>query len=248
MGSQSQNRVWEKWIYGAEKPDSRFSLFCFPFAGGGASSFLQWKPFFPDTVQLLPVQLPGRENRFEERPFTEAEPLMAALSRALLPLLKKDCAFWGHSMGALVASRFALYLEENGLPVPRHLFLSACPPPAPMQVTHSRCMDDILNMSDGIPDAVRENRELMADFMHVIEGDSRLIFDIRRNMRPVHVPATVMSGSSDRMAPLENAEGWTRWLAGGASFETFSGGHFFPRRHREEVAGLISDTILFYSL
>jgi hypothetical protein len=33
-------------------------LFCLPFAGGGASVYREWPGYFPDDVEVVPIQLP----------------------------------------------------------------------------------------------------------------------------------------------------------------------------------------------
>lgn len=58
------NMIDSKWIYGADnKPLSKVRLFCLPYAGCGSSMYISWKKYFPEEVELCPIQLPGRENR-----------------------------------------------------------------------------------------------------------------------------------------------------------------------------------------
>ena len=51
-------------------PDT-MTLFCFPSAGGGAPIFREWQKLSPATVRPVLVQLPGRENRWEEPAYTD---------------------------------------------------------------------------------------------------------------------------------------------------------------------------------
>ena len=44
------------------------TLFCFPFAGGGASAYNSWVQKMKDTITVCPIQLPGREERIMEKP------------------------------------------------------------------------------------------------------------------------------------------------------------------------------------
>ncbi|HCG01783.1 MAG TPA: hypothetical protein DEV93_14730 [Chloroflexi bacterium] len=50
---------------------------------------------------------PGRESRVGETPYTEMEALVAAAVDALLPLLDRPFALFGHCSGDLVAFEFA---------------------------------------------------------------------------------------------------------------------------------------------
>ena len=43
-----------------------YKLICLPYAGGGASTFVKWQAAFGSRLEVLPVQLPGRENRVAE--------------------------------------------------------------------------------------------------------------------------------------------------------------------------------------
>lgn len=40
------------------------TLFCFPFAGGGASAYNSWVQKMKDTITVCPIQLPGREEQY----------------------------------------------------------------------------------------------------------------------------------------------------------------------------------------
>ena len=92
------------WILGPPPdPSARLRLFCFPYAGGGASVFHGWGPSLPAGVAVYPVQPPGRENRLREPAYTAVGPLVEAAATALRPLLRPPFALFGHSLGALVA-------------------------------------------------------------------------------------------------------------------------------------------------
>src|SRR5881398_82569 len=91
------------WIdYLKPNPRANVRLFCFPYAGGGASIFRTWANDVPTGVEVCPVQLPGRESRLIEQPFTRLSPLVQALAQAISPYLDVPFAFFGHSMGALI--------------------------------------------------------------------------------------------------------------------------------------------------
>ncbi|MGH8967293.1 MAG: thioesterase II family protein [Actinomycetes bacterium] len=58
------------------RPAVRLRLICLPPAGGGASRYRDWPAHFPDDVEIVSVQLPGRENRFHESPIESMEQLV----------------------------------------------------------------------------------------------------------------------------------------------------------------------------
>src|SRR5437764_11438101 len=79
------------------KPQARLRLFCLPYAGGGASIFRTWSELLSPEIELCPVQLPGRENRLPERPFSQMSDLIPTLAVALEPYLDMPHALFGHS-------------------------------------------------------------------------------------------------------------------------------------------------------
>ena len=66
---------------------ARLRLFCFPFAGGGASVYHAWPEELPSGVDVCPVQLPGRENRLAETPYTQLTVLVETLAQVLRPYM-----------------------------------------------------------------------------------------------------------------------------------------------------------------
>ena len=105
-----------KWTAGQSKlvdSNPRLSTFCFPSAGGGASVFREWKANLPAAVEVHPIQLPGRENRCGEKPFTNLSLLVEVLIHALDPLFNLPFVFFGHSMGALISFEFAQQLQRK---------------------------------------------------------------------------------------------------------------------------------------
>src|SRR5450759_4546174 len=93
-------------------PQARLRLFCFPYAGTGASIFRTWSDGLPAEVEVCPVEFPGRGTRLMETPFTQLSPLVQALAQALVPLMDKPFAFFGHSLGALVGFELARQLRS----------------------------------------------------------------------------------------------------------------------------------------
>src|SRR5450631_3469513 len=96
----------------------RLRLFCFPYAGGGASLFHAWSEHLPPEIEVCPIQLPGREARLSEQAFSQVDTLLAALVPILLPYLDKPYAFFGHSMGALISFELARMLQRDALARP----------------------------------------------------------------------------------------------------------------------------------
>ncbi|TMC16781.1 MAG: hypothetical protein E6J34_19540, partial [Chloroflexi bacterium] len=115
------------WIvHRKPNPQARVKLFCLPYGGGrGASSYREWQAMLPDYVEVCPVQLPGKGNRMEEKAFTDIGRATEILKQVLHSELDCPYAFYGHSVGALLAYRLAYKFWSEIDKKPGHLFVGA---------------------------------------------------------------------------------------------------------------------------
>ena len=224
----------EKWFSNRPAPNRALRIFCFPFAGGGGKTYLGWQSHFPEAVDIVPVQLPGRENRLGEAPFHSMSALVEALLPVFRPHLEKPFAFFGHSMGAKVAFELALALEDLRLPGPRCLFLSASraphiPEPAPLHHLERKEFADALRRFGATPEAVLQNEELLDLFLPLLRADFTLdeTYARGRGQCRVSSPIHVLYGSDDDEAPENEVLPWGEYTAQQFSATNFSGGHFF---------------------
>lgn len=113
-----------KWLLRPPSDDAPARLFCFPFAGVGASAIRHWPGRVGD-LGLCLVQLPGRENRLREEPYHDFEVFAADAAEALRPAMDRPYALFGHCMGALLAYALTVRLDEIGAPLPSRLYVSS---------------------------------------------------------------------------------------------------------------------------
>src|SRR5215211_3445687 len=106
-------------------PQALLRLFCIPHAGGSASAYQAWSNILAPAIEVVSVQLPGRENRYFEPLYHGIEPLVQDLAQAIAPWLDKPFAIFGHSMGALVGFELARHLRRQDLPEPLSLYVAA---------------------------------------------------------------------------------------------------------------------------
>ncbi len=106
-------------------PPAEIRLFLFPYAGGGPAVFNKWALEFPASIEVWIAHYPGRGARYQEAPVKEIRTLAERLSQAIRPFLDKPFAFFGHSLGGLLAFELARNLRSNHLPQPQLLFVSA---------------------------------------------------------------------------------------------------------------------------
>lgn len=110
-------------------PNAKLRLFCFPCNGVGAAMYRDWQHMLPDFIEICPIQLPGREERFDETALQDFSILQEALITNLQAHFDLPFAFFGHGFGALLAFELARQLRDQLSLAPTHLFVSAYPDP-----------------------------------------------------------------------------------------------------------------------
>jgi medium-chain acyl-[acyl-carrier-protein] hydrolase len=224
-----------RWLPREPDPAPPLRLFCFPHAGAGASTYRPWVPRLAgDGVQVCPVQLPGRENRFGEPAYQRLEPLLEALVPALTPSLEKPFAFFGHSLGALIAFELARSLRSAGLPAPVHLFVSGRIAPQsrdPRPTLHDQpesALRAALAGLGGMPQAVLDHPALMALQLPLIRADLAVNETYRYVPGPpLDVPISAYGGNRDPKVGEDELRAWEDQAGGDFRARRLPGDHFF---------------------
>lgn len=218
------------------KPNARASvrLFCFPYAGGGVTTYRSWADYLPAHVELGCLQYPGRGSRLSKSPFTRLMPLVDELLPTLLPLLDKPFAFFGHSMGAIIAFELARKLEQRSESRLRHLFVSgrqAPQIPVPDEHTYDLPEPEFveeLRRLKGTPPEALSHPELMELMLPLLRADFEAIQTYAYvPAPPLHCPITAFGGSMDEDVSREDVEAWGEQTTGPFTARMFAGDHFF---------------------
>ena len=241
----------DSWFICA-KPNvhAKVRLFCLPFAGGGASTYHSWPQAFPQDVEIRALQLPGRESRMREPRFTVAVSLAEALADAIEPYLDRPFAFFGYSMGALLAFEAARALRRRGHALPAQLFVAAMraphvrglvPPLA--RLPREELLREVRRHYEP-PEATFEIPELIDVLLPVLRDDMALVDDYTYAAEPPLACAIdAYIGARDRSVPVEAAARWCEQSTGAFALSVLPGGHFFlqealPQLQREVAARL----------
>lgn len=242
-GNVNPSPPTERWLaYREVNPRARLRLFCFPYAGGGASAYRGWAAALPPDVEVCPVQLPGRESRLREPPFNRPEPLVLALVDALQPHLGLPFAFFGHSMGAMLSFELARELRRRGRPLPLHLFVSgrrAPQVPAREEDIHDLPEPEFvakLRELNGTPEEVLQHAELMRLLIPVLRADFTLNETyVFRPEEPLDLGISAFGGLGDAEVSREDVEGWREHMRGSFRLRMLPGDHFFLHSARELI-------------
>lgn len=221
---------------------AKLRLFLFPFAGGGARAFSGWDATLPTEIEVIPIIPPGREHRMDERPFEDLSTMIEDLRTELSDELRGAFAFFGHSMGALIAFELTRALRRVGGPTPAHLFMSGHRAPQierrrrPAHDLPDEAFREHLRELGGTPREVLDDVELMRMFTPLLRADLRLCERYSyADDAPLDVPITVLRGMSDPEVTRQDAEAWRAQTTADFVHRTFPGGHFYLQEQRSTV-------------
>jgi len=174
-----------------------------------------------------------------EQPFTKIEPLVEDMTERLWPLLDQPFAFFGHSLGAMVAFEMARRLRSQGRSLPIHLFVSASR--APQLATRGPIAYDLpepmfieeLRRLNGTAAEVLEDSELMRLMLPMLRADFEAAQTYNYSPElPLSCPITVYGGLTDHAIRREDLESWRVHTTGSFTLQMFPGDHFYL--HSEE--------------
>lgn len=216
------------------RPLAQMRLFCFPYAGGGASFFRHWTTELPQQIEVCPVQLPGRENRLGETQFRDLDTLVDVIAREIRPFLNKPFLFFGHSMGALISYELSHRLLAQGEPLPERLFLSAYRAPhipareKPIYRLPMREFIQELHRLNGTPRAIFKNKELLKLVLPILRADFGMFetYEHRERM-PLPIPVSVFGGEADEKITQADLAAWQQYTTADFQQRMYDGDHFF---------------------
>jgi len=238
-----------EWLfaYSSARP-SRLRLICFPPAGMGPVVFKNWAAELPPGVSLCAVHLPGRTARFREPAMTSVPELVDAITRAIAQLPELPFAFFGHSMGAILAEEVTRRLMELSLPIPRHLIVSGRRPPSlpdpnpPIGgLSDAAFVDEIGRRYDGIPREILANPDVLELLLPSLRADIVALEKFQPGPQPpLPIPVSAFGGDSDPMTPPADLKAWEKETQAAFELRIFPGGHFYLDAQRKAVISEIA--------
>lgn len=224
----------------------RARVVCFPFAGGGPTAFSSWARALPEDIELVAAQLPGRGAALNEKPFRRLADVVDWITPELEELCELPCAFFGHSLGALLAFELTRVLQKRGGRGPLHLFASGRRAPhLPIQrVPISHLPDDqfitAIRAFNGTPRVILDDPELMALFLPALRADLAIDESHRPMLgEPLACPLTALGGAQDPFVSHEQLRAWGSHARDAFECRVFQGDHFFIKPFEASVVAMI---------
>lgn len=227
-------------------------LYCLPFAGGNSYSYRPLQEKLRDSsIQILPLELPGRGKRMREPLLKDLNLLaMDALKQLIQYDLTKRYALFGHSMGALLVYLVAQQLVARRLPLPVHIFVSGHRAP-----NAEHCLNFKYNLPKtefiamlqrlgGCPPEILQDAELLNFFEPMLRADFQAVDLYRYQPRfPLPIPLTVLLGSAEAEVTLSNVQGWQQESIYPLVINEIAGGHFFIFEQPTQIAEMMLQTL-----
>lgn len=214
-------------------PSAVTQLFVIPHGGGAASYYRQWSQWLPDTVELLPLDLPGHGTRRREPLVTEWPGLVADLADRVRARIAGAYILAGHSLGALLAYEVARIMQARGTPPSLLVVTGRNGPTAGLshrpihQLPDAEFLDAVERLG-GTPGTVLQQPEVMRMYLPLLRAGLRLAETYTREPGPpLALPVAVFAGRQDRLTDDRGLIAWTRETTATVELTLVAGGHFF---------------------
>lgn len=228
------------------------ALACLPFAGGGAGFYRAWTDDLPGGCpDIVPIQLPGREELFIDPPYTDA----LAAARELAPTVAAAVAdydayaVFGHSLGAVLAFEVARELSRAGRS-PAKLFVSGSPGPRSGRedrATGLRDQDFLARVEQfaGYRHEALDDPEFRELLLPLLRAD----VEMHENYKPatddpIAVPIVSLRGAEDALVAADQAREWRQETVAEFAYVEVPGRHMYladdPRALLEAVTRILA--------
>ncbi len=213
--------------------------------------FNKWVSEFPSNIEMWIAHYPGRGARHNEPPINSLTVLVEKLSQAIQPFLDNPFAFFGHSLGALVAFELTRHLRKHHLPQPNILFISACGAPhlhdpyPPIHALPDTKFLEALQKLNGIPAELLHQPDVIQLLLRTLRADFEVIENYHYTSDVLlNCPIIAFGGIDDPRVSRERLGGWASHTNSRFQSQYFSGDHFFINKARESIMTTIANEII----
>ena len=230
-----------------QRPDAR--LYIFPHTGGSADFYVPFARAFTGGTKCVAVQYPGKRAGKDLSQYTSIPDLADRLCAMLKPAEAQPgpVAFFGHSMGGLLAFEVATRFEQAGNPIAA-LFVSASAAPglwprrAELAGSDQQLLSLISNVTGANPEFLN-NDQFAATLLPTLRGLKAVASYDREPEAVVSCPIHALIAEDDELATAEMVTPWARRTTGAFDLTTFPGGHFYINENLPELSHWVEERI-----
>lgn len=203
-------------------------ILLFHHSGGSAARYSRLLTPLPSHLARQSIQLPGRQERFNEEPFDHIDPLIAALIELLGPELSSTpYVLFGHSMGALIAYRLTVELTRQGWNAPAGLIISSWLPQPRHWPGQERGLTDLEPAEVNSP---------AAQSSALTRADSAVCMSYDDDAAQVEIPVITYGSTQDDLTPSHAIRAlWSQRASTYEGHREFPGDHFYLWDHGAEL-------------
>jgi len=236
------------WIVRRVPRDSAaVRLFCVPHAGAGSVIYRDWFTAFPESIDVCVIEPPGRLARRREPAPTDIPQFTSAFSAALEDYLDVPFAFFGYSLGALMAFECARALRRDKQREPQALIVAAHKAPQlPLklppisQQSKPLFVNELERRYGPLEPAIKSEPELLDAVVDIMRVDLGMLERYQHQPEaPFSCPIVAIGGTEDTSLDAEALQAWQAHTSGAFRTEWIPGGHFFLRQHPQKLRALI---------
>ena len=222
------------------------TLFIFPHAGGSPTYYVPFSKAFTTDIKRVAVQYPGKGGTHDLTSFRSIPDLADRVMKLLPAQTEGTVAFFGHSMGALVAFEVACRYEAAGNPISA-LFVSASPAPGAVGSEYipesDRGLLEAVAKMTGVNPEVLENEEFAARILPTLRGFKAIMAYECPPDATVSCPIWGYIGVEDEIGTAQRVAPWAERTTGEFTLREFSGHHFYLDDHLAELAAAVESAI-----
>ncbi|MFC0186373.1 Surfactin synthase thioesterase subunit [Pseudarcicella hirudinis] len=227
-------------------------LFCLPFVGGSQFSYTPFRPYMPEGIHMISLDLPGHGTLFTEKPLDCLHQIADNLFERIEKYLDEPYGIFGHSMGSMVSFLLLHRIRESGYPMPVHVFLSgrggACIHEKERGVHELPTEELLLKLEkmSGKSQNLASSPKALCLYEKVLRADLAALdfFEYEQFAgEKLDVNATILIGTHD-LYTVKEASFWQKEFRPKIDLNIFEGGHFFIFDYLKEISEMMGEQLL----
>ncbi|MTJ10362.1 type I polyketide synthase [Anabaena sp. UHCC 0204] len=221
--------------YHKPRHNASLRLFCFHELGGSAYIFREWAENLPSEIEIVPIELPGREGDSQNQAFTQFANVIHCLEQIIPAYLDKPFAFWGQSLGAFIGFELAHLLQQKYGLQPLHFFVGGALTPhalvSNLPTLSSLSPEEILHKFlavSGIPQSLRSDEFLMEIISTRLKLDIQILLSYNQQYsqgKPLNCPLSAIGGLEDSEITPEEISLWSKYTFSNFKLHLVPGNH-----------------------
>ncbi|WP_293307881.1 alpha/beta fold hydrolase [Mycolicibacterium sp.] len=224
-------------------------LYIFPHTGGSADFYVPFARGFTGGTRCVAVQYPGKRAGKDLSQYTSIPDLADRLCAMLKPADPQPgpVAFFGHSMGGLLAFEVALRFEAAGNPIDA-LFVSAIAAPglwprrAELAGSDQQMLSLVAEVTGANPEFLN-NDQFAATLLPTLRGLKAVASYDPEPEAVVSCPIHALVAEDDELADVDTVSPWERRTSAEFDLTRFPGGHFYINDNLPQLSQWVEQRI-----